>query len=404
MASKKPSNVNATSSNSKLNSEPSTSTLPVTKIKTEHGSPISVTRLPSFRVPRDLTLGSNIKLEKVTKKIYTPNINVQRNKKTEDTSAPKNDSNDNRNRPRARGRGGPNDRGRGRGKPSNLIQSSGVFSEGLADSMGRPGRSSGGYRSSSDDREAKPVLEKPKLNLNYTVDKAEEEKKLKLLLRDDFVEHESEINTDYSPISLPLTEEGELLKSEIKNDEKLEPSDEEKEEVDQKPIILENGEVAPPPRLKKIKKPVPLLTPKVENKPTTVPQIIDNQSNGYLMLRFPDCLPGFRSYDETSDPRSKDKNNEQSKEQNKTEEKTEYCTLNDLKAGFLGKIQIHRSGKAKLILGENSLVIDVGSQLCFRQDVVAAKIDGVNNELVNLGPITSTLICTPDFESMLDKL
>ena len=59
----------------------STNTALVKNIKTEPGLPAS-TRLPSFRVPRDLTLGGNVKLEK-PKKIYTPNINVQRNKKKE---------------------------------------------------------------------------------------------------------------------------------------------------------------------------------------------------------------------------------------------------------------------------------------------------------------------------------
>lgn len=42
--------------------------------------PVPTQRLTSFRLPRDLTLGGNIKLEK-PKKVYTPNVNVQRNKK-----------------------------------------------------------------------------------------------------------------------------------------------------------------------------------------------------------------------------------------------------------------------------------------------------------------------------------
>lgn len=53
-----------------------------TNLRTETNLPTSTTRLTSFRVPRDLTLGGNVKLEK-SKKIYTPNFNVQRNKTKE---------------------------------------------------------------------------------------------------------------------------------------------------------------------------------------------------------------------------------------------------------------------------------------------------------------------------------
>lgn len=51
------------------------------RIKTEPSvQPVPTHRLTSFRLPRDLTLGGNIKLEK-PKKVYAPNVNVQRNKK-----------------------------------------------------------------------------------------------------------------------------------------------------------------------------------------------------------------------------------------------------------------------------------------------------------------------------------
>lgn len=68
-------------------SAPSTSsTLPLserlTSIKMEPGLPTATQRLTSFRLPRDLTLGGNVKTEK-PKKVYTPNLNVQRNKKKE---------------------------------------------------------------------------------------------------------------------------------------------------------------------------------------------------------------------------------------------------------------------------------------------------------------------------------
>lgn len=49
-------------------------------VKMEPGLPTTTQRLTSYRLPRDLTLGGNIKTEK-PKKVYVPNFNVQRNKK-----------------------------------------------------------------------------------------------------------------------------------------------------------------------------------------------------------------------------------------------------------------------------------------------------------------------------------
>lgn len=66
----------------KIKTEPGTSVpVPLKSTHVEGGIP-STTRLTSFRIPRDLTLGANIKTEK-SKKVYVPNLNVQRNKKKE---------------------------------------------------------------------------------------------------------------------------------------------------------------------------------------------------------------------------------------------------------------------------------------------------------------------------------
>ncbi|KOC70691.1 DNA-directed RNA polymerase III subunit RPC4 [Habropoda laboriosa] len=120
--------------------------------------------------------------------------------------------------------------------------------------------------------------------------------------------------------------------------------------------------------------------------------------------QFPDCLPGLvGSADDTRPSRSNTGNYDK---QNENTPQTEFCTLNSLKPGILGKLQILKSGKARLVLGENNLIVDVGSQLSFRQDLIAAKLDteNLNGELINLGPVNSTLICSPDWESMLAKL
>ena len=80
---------------------------------------------------------------------------------------------------------------------------------------------------------------------------------------------------------------------------------------------------------------------------------------------MPDCLPGLQSDDKQNDPKSK--HAPEPNADNETEKSSKFCTLNSLKEGMLGKLQILRSGKARLILGENDLLVDVGSNLSFRQ-------------------------------------
>lgn len=90
--------------------------------------------------------------------------------------------------------------------------------------------------------------------------------------------------------------------------------------------------------------------------------------------QFPDCLPGLRTSDEPTDPRSKrqnDQNPPTASDNNVT--KSEYCTLESLKGGMLGKLQICKSGKARLIIGDNSMIVDMGSRLSFRQVIYTFK-------------------------------
>lgn len=51
-------------------------------------------------------------------------------------------------------------------------------------------------------------MEKPLLNLNQTIDKAEEEEKLKTLLRDDFIDDGMDTVQENAPLILPLMDEG----------------------------------------------------------------------------------------------------------------------------------------------------------------------------------------------------
>ncbi|KAL6260540.1 hypothetical protein P5V15_008062 [Pogonomyrmex californicus] len=351
----------------------------VSSIKMEPGLPTTTQRLTSFRLPRDLTLGGNIKTEK-PKKVYMPNLNVQRNKKKDDP-ATKNEPVKSRHsdRGRERGRG---DRGRGRGDRGNIIQSVGVWSEGIYSAPSVSRRSEGTSKSSNTANAAK-YLEKPKFDMKKTTDKTEKEKKLEHLLTFDFIDDGPDIENKIKPLILPRIKKDIYEKIDYK--------------IDRKPVISENGEIIDVEKGKK-----GLQDQKEE---LTICQIIENKTNSYTLIQFPESLPGVESSREepgSKQPNTSNDSNTSSESDDKT--KTERCILNNLKSGPIGKLEIFKSGKARLRFGEISFFVDIGSQQRFQQDLLAVKIDSESSsgDLVNLGPINNKLICSPDFESMLN--
>lgn len=359
-------------------SEPSTSVLPSTSfservksIKVEPGLSTTTQRLISYRLPRDLTLGGNIKVEK-PKKVYTPNLNVQRTKKKDgpvisiktDLVKPKNSD-----RGRERGRG---DRGRGRGDKGNVIQSVGIWSEGIY--VTPTTRKSEGSRASSSTTSAVKYLEKSKTSTNKI--KAEEDKRLKNLLRDDFIDDAPDIDEKMCPLTLPRIKKD--IHDSIDNDK-----------IDKKPVISENGEIINEEKSRQDRK-----------EEFTISQITENKANSYTLIQFPESLPGLESSREETKTKQSNNSNTHSENDNKT--KTEFCTLNNLRSGLLGKLEILKSGKARLRLGEMSFFVDIGVQQRFQQDLLAVKIDASQTgDLVNLGSVNNKLICSPDFESIL---
>ncbi|XP_025993434.1 DNA-directed RNA polymerase III subunit RPC4 isoform X1 [Solenopsis invicta] len=346
-------------------------------IKVEPGLPTTATqRLVSYRLPRDLTLGGNIKIEK-PKKVYIPNLNVQRNKKKEQfdfrdpavsiKAEPVKSRHNNRVKEREKG-----DRGRGKGDKGNIIQSIGVWSEGI---YTPPKKYEGSReRASSSTANFEKHL-KPKLN---KIAKTKEENKLNNLSSDELSDDYPDDEKMY-PLTLPR------IKKEMYNtiDDK----------IDKKSIILENAII----KGKETKQ----YTHMQEN--LSISKIIEN--NSYTLIQFPGSLPGLKySREEAGSKQSNDSNTHDNKESD-NKEKLERCILNDLKSGLLGKLEILKSGKARLRLGEMSFFVDIGTHQDFQQDLLAVKIDAASQtgDLINLGPVNSKLICSPDFESMLEN-
>lgn len=125
-------------------------------------------------------------------------------------------------------------------------------------------------------------MEKPKLNLNKIVDKTEEERRLKNLLRDDFIDDGPDTDEKMHPLMLPRVKKD--IYDTLDNDK-----------TDKKPVISENGESKC-----KISSLVILsnsytfffIVLNVERKSSqdgkeefTISQIIENKTNSYTLIQ-----------------------------------------------------------------------------------------------------------------------
>lgn len=90
---------------------------------------------------------------------------------------------------------------------ANVVQTKGVFSEGLAPGKVKAFGNAYAERLYSE----KQVLDKPKLNLNKKIQKTEEDTKLKLILKDDFIDDSCQIpDITFIPNCLPMIFNGKL--------------------------------------------------------------------------------------------------------------------------------------------------------------------------------------------------
>lgn len=72
-------------------------------------------------------------------------------------------------------------------------------------------------------------------------------------------------------------------------------------------------------------------------------------------------MPGLKSTDEKEELASEQLNNLELTD-NTNNMRDRACTINDLSSGLLGKIEILKSGKARLRLGENYLDVSAGTR------------------------------------------
>ncbi|RLV62817.1 hypothetical protein DV515_00018912 [Chloebia gouldiae] len=128
-----------------------------------------------------------------------------------------------------------------------------------------------------------------------------------------------------------------------------------------------------------------------------------------LFLQLPDTLPGQPpSHD--SKPCKAELHSEDGQvllvKQEKSQEAKQaenICTLADLPEGQVGKLLIRKSGKVQLVLGKVTLDVTMGTPCSFLQELVSVGIgDNRTGEMIVLGHVRHKLVCSPDFEALLE--
>ncbi|KAG6451306.1 DNA-directed RNA polymerase III subunit RPC4 [Manduca sexta] len=344
-------------------------------------------RLASLKGPRDLMLGAG----KASKKVFVPNLNVARNKnKGPSTANAREQKKDERGR-----RDRKDDRNKNFRNGSNIIKSSGVFSEGLG-AGSRRHIERGSY---SRDSDPSPVLQKPTIRVKdvIKIDKELEEQKIRSVMGEssngvdeDSLDFKEVLDKD-APIKLPM-DDGNWSTTTAKPKVKV------KQEVI---VKREPGDD------------VDCAITHVEEKPdvkemfenTDVVNLLRTDKSTLILLQLPDSLPGRGGSVDDDAPRRKANNDPStSASTGETEEKQpdNRCRLADLEEGRIGKLLVHRSGRVSLALGDTIFEVSMGTKASFHQEAVSM---GVNEgsrsaNLVSLGPLHHKLNILPDWETM----
>jgi len=341
----------------------------------------NLSKLCSFKAPRDLTLGAaQVKTEK---KKFVPNLNVTRSIKKE--------TNNSENTPKNKENKGKQKKEKNvkKEKPA-LIQTTGsVFAEGIgaADAAARRKLSGVKYGGGGGENG-----ENKSSSLDTGIyNKEEEEERLKALMRDDFIDDLK--SGDCVPVQLPMVDTGKIFKEikaekqeEIDIDIKLEPT----ETVRKNCMRLDSDDDSDPDDIKP-PPPISSHTPAdLHQSQQSVADLVKNKSEELFFIQMPDHLPGILD--------------------DETEGKFKFIHLAHLEEGCIGKLQMRKSGACQLVLGDHVMNVQVGTKVGFLQDAVSVETcpdesseDTRRGNMTVLGHVSQRLIVTPDWDNLMDK-
>ncbi|KAM8974685.1 DNA-directed RNA polymerase III subunit RPC4 [Pelodytes ibericus] len=362
-------------------------------------------RLPSIR-SRDLTLGG------VRKKTFAPNIISRKIKEEPKEEVPVKVERSERGRDR---RGdGP---GRGRGRPQ-VIQSHSIFEQGPAEQL----KKKGGWDGPS---EASDLGPSHIINIKREKRETDEETKqiLRMLENDKFLDDPGLRNdVKNQPVQLPLIHSGWLFREDEDDDDDVEETKplrgvpkEENMEVDPSQVKvkeepMEDEDGASKSGLPLCKAPVVKKPP--ERKDISLPDLLESLKvsgeETLFFLQLPDTLPGQRPTQDTrpvkSEVQSEDGQTLLVKDKGQEAQAgDDSCSLRDVSEGQIGKLVVRKSGKVQLVLGKVTLDVTMGTTCSFLQELVSVSVgEARSGEMMVLGHIQHKLVCSPDFESLLE--
>ncbi|XP_015234803.1 PREDICTED: DNA-directed RNA polymerase III subunit RPC4-like [Cyprinodon variegatus] len=307
-------------------------------------------RLPSLRT-RDLTLGG---APRKAKKTWEPNVHAVRRSREELRAqfpvAPKKEKTE-RSWKRRESRGGR------RSRPQ-TIQSHSIFEHHPASSSFKTGRS--GTRSFQNSSSSPGRLVKKEGEASWE----DEGRLLSRLQRDDFlVDPELRNDSSLQPVSLPQYRPSSISTSTASGPEPA-PS---------RGAELRTAPSEPPEQ--------PSLVKKLQDLSVA-------EGEQMFFMQFPDGLPAA----------------EEAAHGGRSEKEGKLLQLHQLPEGFLGKLQIRKSGKVELKLGDVLLDVSEGAAFSFLQQLVSVRLTaGRTGNLVVLGNVQHKLVLSPDFQSLLDQ-
>ena len=142
----------------------------------------------------------------------------------------------------------------------------------------------------------------------------------------------------------------------------------------------------------------------------TFPDLVKAQKGDLFFIQLPDHLPGPAAKAGAAPPPVQGEGEEASAAAAAAiATELDKCTLADLSEGYLGKIQIRKSGRTQLVMGgaSNHMNIDLGTQVGFLQDLVAVNIPEQAAEqsseppdMTVIGHIKHRLVVAPDWSKL----
>lgn len=264
----------------------------------------------------------------------------------------------------------------------------------------------GGYES---ERDAPSMGPSPIINIKKEKRETEEETKeiLRKLERDNFIDDPFLRSEQRScPVQLPLAVSGWGFKEEFNSAavkiEKTDPDDpmEHPVEVKQEPEEVD------------IKKPEATFRPPPLPEPEVLPDLLHrwslSKAEELLFIQLPDSLPGQPPTKEHKPVKTEVQSEDGQSVLLQTESQEEdaednSCSLKDLREGVVGKMLVRKSGRVQLILGQVTLDVSLGTSCSFLQELVSVQTAENNGNLTVLGNIRHKMVCSPDFEALLES-